>query len=121
MKARSWAFVLPWCGCALAGGVSPSVTDALGDPGLAAGPFFVLGLFLGWAWTRLYPRPLVERLFVAATWICFIVALLFLLSLAPGSETTTRSPDDLAGAFTLAGIFVALVFVERKRVDSPTT
>ena len=77
---------------------------------------FAFGLLLGWAWSRLFPRPMIDRVSGFAVWACVAVALAFVLTFAPGEEVTID--DNVVGSVAWAGIFTALVLVEQKRVNA---
>ncbi len=116
-KVRRWAWLVPWVGASLAGTASEPVRNALGNPFRAIGVFFLFGLLLGWAWTRFYARPLVERIGGFALWACVIVALAFVVSLVdPGSLYADRT--TFGSGVTWCGILVALVLVEDRQSRS---
>lgn len=77
---------------------------------MAAG--FVLGLLLGWAWFRLYPRPLGERLGLAAALGLLIGVVVLLFGRAATEHLSTAGLREVWGA---AGVLTALVLTERKR------
>jgi len=95
------------------------MVDALVHPARAAGVFFLFGLLLGWAWARLYPRSLVDRLIGFAVWSRVIVVFSFVVSLAAPDDVGV-SGVTLGPGLGWAGVLDALVLVEHKRVSSPT-
>jgi len=117
-KERRWAWVVPWGGAGLAGSFSESLPDALGSPFRAVGLFFAFGLLLGWAWDRLYARPLVDRLAGFAICACAVMALIFVISIMD-PKGLSADGTALGSGVAWGGVLTALVLVEYRRTSPP--
>jgi peptidoglycan/LPS O-acetylase OafA/YrhL len=113
-RERRWAWVVISAVIGLAASVDEQLAGLVGDT-RAAGCFLYLGVLLGWAWYRLYPRELSARLAGTAA-VLFVVGVL--LVIGGGTVDEGRlSPSDV----TPVGVLVGLVLTERWREEASTS
>lgn len=106
---RWWAWLAIYAVASALAGFSDWLVDAVGE-GHAAGIYGLIGIALGWAWFRLYPRPLVERLRL----ISILIIAASLLVACVGGELA----DADASVMIPLGVLAGLVLSETRRLDA---
>jgi hypothetical protein len=107
MKRESWVWLVPWLGGGAAGWFEVPLVDLVGDA-RAFGIYAFVGVVLGWAWYRLYPRQLAARL-LGLVMLGLVLALFVVVG--GDADGNALSPNDAIGLGVLAG----LVLTETRR------
>ena len=109
MRREHCAWLLPCVGGGLVSGFEKSWASGLGES-RATAAFFFAGIALGWAWYRLYPRSLAERL----AGLMILVSLLTLVAFWLGPAVIEVDWEQLGPADVIPmGVVAGLVLTER--------
>jgi len=101
-RERWWAWIVVYAVASVLAGFSEQLIDLLGTA-RAGGLYGVAGIALGWAWYRIYPRTLVERLRL----VSIAVGAISVAALAFGGESAGTDVSVMILPGVLAGLVMA--------------